>query len=93
MHCGHVKRHKKEAKLCSRNMDDAVLTAASEILAKHCPTSLSNQFLQLLTGGRLPTGSINSLRNCVLVRKFGANPDKTTAEILMRMLKSNNDLE
>ena len=91
--CGHVKRHKKEAKFSLRNMDDDVLTATSEILAKHCPTTLANQFLQLLTGGRLSTGSINSMRNHALVRKHVTNPDETTAETLIRMLKSNDDIE
>ena len=92
-HCGHVKLHKKEAKLGLRNMDDEVLTAVSEMLAKHCPTTLANQFLQLLTGGRPTTGSINSPRNCVLVRKYGSNPDETTAETLKHILKSSDDVE
>ena len=74
-------------------MDDETLTAVSEILVKHCPTVLSNQFLLFLTRERLTTGSINSLMNCVLVKKRRSNPDETTAKTLTRLLKPNDDIE
>ena len=93
VHCGHVKRTKNEAKLGLRIIHDETLSAVSEMLAKNCPTALANQFLRLLTGGRLTTWSSNSMRNCALARKNGSNPDETTTEILIRLLKSNEDIE
>ena len=93
MHCGHSKRTKNEAKLSLRNMDDETLSAVSEMLFKHCPTALANQFFQSLNGGHLTTRSINSLSNCVLVRKHGPNSDETTAETLIRFLTINDDIE
>ena len=92
-HYGHVKRPKNKSKLGLRNMDDETLTAVSEILVKNCPTVLSNQFLLFLTRERLTTGSINSLMNCVLVKKRRSNPDETTAKTLTRLLKPNDDIE
>ena len=93
MHYGHLKRHENEAKLSLRNTDDGHLTLVSEMLAHHCPVTLANQFLQFLTGGRLITNSTKSLRSCVLVRNPGTMPEETTAETLLRILKSNDDAE
>ena len=56
-----------------RGIDDIAensLEVISNLLENHCATSMTQQFLELTTGGMLPPNSMAKLRQCVLMRIF-----------------------
>ena len=71
---------------------DNSLEVISNLLENHCATSMTQQFLELTTGRRLPPNSMAKLRQCVLMRKFKSTSSETTAEILLRLLEDDEEM-
>ena len=55
----------------------------SQRFEKHCPASMSQQFLELMNRSKSPKHSTNKLRDTVLMRKHGISNNESTAETLI----------
>ena len=91
-HTAHEKLELNQVVRGIGDLADNTLEVISNLLENHCAASMTQQFLELTTGGRLPPNSMAKLRQCVLMRKFKSTSSETTAEILLRLLEEDEEM-
>ena len=89
-HSGHFRHDFTSVNCGVKDKSQDFLTAASRLLQNHFPTSMSQQFLDLISGRKLPSNSIAKQRKEVIVRKHDCCSNEATVETLIRVLSEDD---
>ena len=89
-HSGHFRHDFTSVKRGVKDASQDFLSATSRLLQNHCPMSITQQFLDLISGGKLPPNSIAKQRKAVIVRKHDCCSNEATLETLIRVLSEDD---